>query len=284
MWIQCSDGTRLACTLNAPQAEPAAAPPRYVIINSATGVQRGYYRAFADHLTALGCHVLTWDARGIGDSKTGHARHSQARMRDWGALDFEAVLKHVLELASGDWQRISVIGHSSGGHLSGLAPSMQYVKNLILVASGTCDWRLYPPMQWPRLLAAWYGLAPVVLRTLGYWPGRMGVGHDLPPGVAWDWRNWSVQRDYLFADASLDLIAYAQFSGSLLALHFHDDLDFAPPDTVRDLVKRFPSAHARIQEYNPRLQGHQSVGHFGFFQKKNADLWPLLHSHLSLAS
>ncbi len=286
MWIQCSDGTRLACTLSAPQQEHAAIaaelPARYVIINSATGVQRGYYRAFADHLTGLGYHVLTWDGRGIGESSTGHARHSTARMRDWGALDFEAVLSHVAGLLCGDWQRITVIGHSSGGHLTGLAPSMQHVKNLILVASGTCDWRLYPKKQWPRLLAAWYGLAPVVLRALGYWPGKLGVGHDLPLGVAWDWRNWSAQRGYLFADSSLDLRSYAQFSGRLLALHFNDDQDYAPPETVRDLVKRFPNADAQIQEYNPRLQKHRYVGHFGFFQKKHAALWPLLHARLGL--
>lgn len=281
MWIQCSDGTRLACTLNAPARHQTAAPARYVIINSATGVQRGYYRAFADYLSAMGCHVLTWDGRGIGESSVGHARNSSVRMRDWGTLDFEAVLQHVLDLTSGDWQHISVIGHSSGGHLSGLAPSMRHVKNLILIASGTCDWRLYPKKQWPRLLLVWYAIAPVMLLTLGYWPGRFGVGHDLPSGVAWDWRNWSVQRAYLFADTSLDLSAYEQFSGHILALSFSDDQDFAPVKAVRDLVRRFPKADAAIQEYNPQQHGHQKVGHFGFFQKKNADLWPMLNTRLS---
>lgn len=286
MWISCSDGTRLACTLTTPLEGHAAKreerPARLVIINSATGVQRGYYRAFAEHLTASGCHVLTWDGRGIGESITGHARHSAARMRDWGSLDFDAVLNHAATLVSGDWQRITVIGHSSGGHLTGLAPSLRHVQHLILLASGTCDWRLYPKKQWPRLLAAWYGLAPVLLSTLGYWPGSVGVGHDLPPGVAWDWRNWSVQRGYLFADRSLHLEAYQQFSGRLLALHFSDDQDFAPPKTVRDLVERFPNADASIQEYNPRIHRHSPVGHFGFFQKKNADLWPLLYPSLML--
>lgn len=287
MWISCSDGTRLACTLTTPPQGHSAAisdsSAQLVILNSATGVQRSYYRAFAEHLTARGCQVLTWDGRGIGESCTGHARHSDARMRDWGALDVEAVLNHAAALVSDDWQRITVIGHSSGGHLSGLAPSMRHVQHLILVASGTCDWRQYPKKQWPRLFAAWYGLAPVVLHTLGYWPGSLGVGHDLPRGVAWDWRNWSVQPGYLFADESLNLNAYQQFSGRLLALHFSDDQDFAPPKTVRDLVERFPNADVLIHEYNPRLQAHSHVGHFGFFQKKNADLWPLLHTSLSLS-
>jgi predicted alpha/beta hydrolase len=282
MWITCTDGERLAYTLSTPAPELAAVPERYIIINSATGVQRGYYHAFAQHLCSLGCHVLTWDARGIGESQKEHARHSVVRMRDWGALDFEAVLQHVHALASGDWQRISVIGHSSGGHLSGLAPSLRHVKNLILIASGTCDWRLYPIKQWPRLLLVWYGLAPLMLKTLGYWPGRLGVGHDLPSGVAWDWRNWSATRGYLFGDMKLDLSGYSEFSGHLLALHFTDDQDFAPPNTVRDLVKRFSNANTDLHEYDPRSQKRPSVGHFGFFHKKHVTLWPLIHARLGL--
>jgi predicted alpha/beta hydrolase len=252
-----------------------------VIINSATGVKRSYYAAFAEHLTSLGMHVLTWDARGIGDSRQGHARESKARMRDWGAVDFEAVLDFVRDRTAGDWNRIWVIGHSSGGHLSGLAASMRHVKHLILVASGTCDWRLYPKKQWPRLLTAWYGLAPLVLNVLKYWPAQLGVGHDLPPGVAWDWRNWSTRKGYLFSDHSLDIRPYQEFSGRLFALHFSDDQDFAPPLAVHDLVDHFPKANATVHEYEPQLKG-QKIGHFGFFQKKHAALWPLLEASLNL--
>lgn len=273
MDIQCPDGTRLACTLTRSQAPGAA---RYVVINSATAVRRTYYSAFADYLAATGFHVLTWDGRGIGDSRQGHARREPARMRDWGVLDMNAVLLHASELAGGDWSRIAVIGHSSGGHLCGLASLLPKVRRLALVASGTCDWRLYPRREWPRLLAAWYGLAPLALKTLGYMPGRLGVGHDLPPGVGWDWRNWSAARGYLFSDASLDLSGYEAFQGELLALHFTDDTGFAPPATVTDLLRRFPNARIERLEYNPSTQSHGPVGHFGFFNRKNADLWPLV--------
>jgi predicted alpha/beta hydrolase len=278
MFIHCPDGSRLACTLTLPNL--VNYPHRYVVINSATAVRRGFYTAFANHLAQAGFHVLTWDARSIGDSKTGHARHEKARMRDWGTLDLEAVLQHVNGLAEGDWSRIAVIGHSSGGHLSGLALSIRHVRQLALVASGTCDWRLYPKREWPRLLGAWYGLAPLALTALGYMPGSWGVGHDLAPGVGWDWRNWSARRGYLFSDPSLDLSGYAAFKGDLLALHFSDDTGFAPAATVLDLVRQFPQARLQREEFNPRQVGHTPVGHFGFFNKKNADLWPIVSGWL----
>lgn len=278
MFIDCPDGTRLAYTLTPPPN--ACDKPRYVVLNSATAVRRGFYKPFAQYLASAGFHVITWDGRGIGDSRTGHAKHDPARMRDWGMLDLEAVLSHTSELAGGDWSRIIVVGHSSGGHLSGLAASLPKVKRLALIASGTCDWRLYPKREWPLLLSAWYGLAPLALATLGYMPGRLGVGHDLPPGVARDWRNWSAARGYLFADRSLDLSGYAAFQGAVLALHFSDDTGFSPPATVSDLLRHFPNARVQRYEFNPRLQAHGPVGHFGFFSQKNADLWPLVRQWL----
>ena len=281
--VDCLDGTRLACTLMTADGSghKPDSRPRYVIINSATAVRRSFYSAFAQYLVRDGFHVLTWDARGIGDSRRGPAKRDTARMRDWGALDFEAVLQHVRALA-GDWASISVIGHSSGGHLSGLAPSLQHVHQLALVASGTCDWRLYPVGEWPRLLAAWYGLAPALLATLGYFPGKLGLGHDLPPGVAWDWRNWSARKGYLFTDPGLDLAGYAAFKGKLLALHFTDDTGFAPPATVTDLLRHFENASVERIEFNPRKQQSRPVGHFGFFHQKNADLWPLVRQWLEI--
>ena len=158
----------------------------------------------------------------------------------------DAVLLHACALAGGKWCRIAVIGHSSGGHLSGLAPALAHIKQLALVASGTCDWRLYPKRGWPRLLAGWYGLAPIALTTLGCMPGRLGVGHDLPPGVGWDWRKWSAAPGYLFSDPSPDLSGYGAFNRDLLALHFSDDTGFAPPATVTDLLRHFPNARAEL--------------------------------------
>lgn len=92
-----------------------------VIINAATSVRCRYYSRFADYLFAQGCDVLTYDYRGIGESRPASLRGFQASWSDWGRLDFEAMLAHAVERFPG--QPIDVVGHSFGGCAVGLAPS-----------------------------------------------------------------------------------------------------------------------------------------------------------------
>lgn len=61
--LSCDDGRSLAATWY----EPARADARAVaVMNSATGVPRHFYRAFAQWMAARGYAVLTYDYRGIG--------------------------------------------------------------------------------------------------------------------------------------------------------------------------------------------------------------------------
>lgn len=208
-----------------------------IVIHSATGVPCTFYNAFATYLSEHALDVFLWDARGIGKSATVHALDDSATMCDWGQRDQQAVLHH---LRSADPSRkLVIIGHSSGGHLSGLAPLTSKADALILIASGGCDWRDYPPSQWPRLLAAWWLAMPLLLKLWGYLPAWAGVGQDLPRGVAQDWRRWSLTKGYLFGDATLDTTGYSGYCGPLLALSISDDQGFAPPGTVRALFKDF---------------------------------------------
>lgn len=278
MQIRCADGRELTATLFPHQT---AERRGVLLLNSAAGVPQGFYRHFAGHFADLGYSVLTWDPRGIGASRNGPARHDPARMRDWAELDLQAVLQAVVNQLQVPWAQISLLGHSAGGNLSGLAPALQQVPRLILLASGTCTWRLYPRHQWPRLLSAWAVLAPLLLRSLGFLPARLGIGHDLPPGVAWDWRNWSLAKDYLFSDAQLDTQGYRNYPGKILALSFSDDLAFAPQATVRDLLAHFPAAERQQRHIRPAEQGLKRIGHFGFFQAHNRVLWAQLEQWLA---
>src|SRR5262245_14796510 len=133
--LVCEDGRRLAATLTAPTHHGTHTP--LVLIHSATAVRRSYYQPMAEHLAAQGLRVLTWDPRGMGQSRAGPARADGARMRDWGRLDLQAALLHGLSLAGGDWQHMALVGHSSGGHLAGLAPAFAQLRHVALVASGS---------------------------------------------------------------------------------------------------------------------------------------------------
>ena len=251
-----------------------------VVIHSATGVPCKFYNAFATYLSEHALDVFLWDARGIGKSATVHARDDYAKMCDWGQRDQQAVLHH---LRSADPSRkLVIIGHSSGGHLSGLALLTSKADALILIASGGCDWRDYPPSQWPRLLAAWWLAMPLLLKLWGYLPAWAGVGHDLPRGVAQDWRRWSLTQGYLFGDATLDTTGYSGYCGPLLALSISDDQGFAPPGTVRALLQRFFNAKTQHHEISA-AEGHQGrIGHFGFFKSQNAALWPYVKQWLDI--
>ena len=68
-------------------AQPDAARP-VVIINAATSVRCRYYARFAAFLHAHGFDVLTYDYRGIGESRPDRLRGFEAGWIDWGRLDF----------------------------------------------------------------------------------------------------------------------------------------------------------------------------------------------------
>jgi predicted alpha/beta hydrolase len=194
-------------------------------------------------------------------------------MADWGRYDLEGVLRQVREQYEPDGSKVVVIGHSAGGNLAGLAPSLPTIGGLCLIASGTCYWRLYRKREWPRMLLAWHVLMPLLLRSFGYLPAKLGVGHDLPRGIVWDWRNWSLQNDDLFADHSLDLQGYGGFAGPLLALSMADDHGFAPLAAVNDLLARFDAAQVQHSQLRADAVGLPAIGHFGFFRRSHAGLW-----------
>jgi predicted alpha/beta hydrolase len=276
--IQTEDGRLLAGTwIRASGALPVRGT---VVVHSATGVPCKFYNAFATYLSKHALDVFLWDARGIGKSATVHARDDSATMRDWGQRDQQAVLHH---LRSADPSRkLVIIGHSSGGHLSGLAPLTSKADALILIASGGCDWRDYPRSQWPRLLAAWWLAMPLLLKFWGYLPAWAGVGHDLPRGVAQDWRLWSLTRGYLFGDATIDTAGYSSYGGPLLALSISDDQGFAPPRAVRALLQKFVNAKTHHHEI-PAAEGDRGrIGHFGFFKSQNVALWPYVRQWLDI--
>jgi predicted alpha/beta hydrolase len=268
--IVCADGRCLAAHwVRAATGEAAAAT---AVVHPATGVTRGYYAAFARHLADQGLDVLLWDPRAIGDSASSPVRTDRTTMRDWGQHDQQAVLHYIR--AQHPHRPVVIVGHSSGGHLAGLAPLTASADALILIASGTCDWRDYPPTQWPRLLAAWWLVAPVVLTLWRHLPAWAGAGHALPLGVAREWRRWSLTRGYLFGDPTLDTSGYAAYRGPLLALSMADDRGFSPPATMRALLQRFSGAQIEHQQIAAADGAGGRIGHFGFFRAHNAALWP----------
>lgn len=264
--LAAADGTALAATRH-----PAAGAPRaFVVVNSGTGIRRRFYGRFAARLAARGLEVLTWDYRGVGGSRPGSLRGHPARMRDWGRLDMPAALRWARQEAEG--LPVAVVGHSAGGHLAGLVPAAEQPDALVLVAAQDGYWGHWPPELRLRMRLLWWAM-PRLAAAFGHLPGWLGVGEDLPRGVAAEWSAWARSPGYLFDDPALDLAGYTAFHRPLLALSFADDRAYAPRAAVEALLARFPGTAAEHRHLDPAAAGLPPVGHFGFFKPAAEPLW-----------
>lgn len=268
--LRASDGARLGATL----FRPAAGNGRAVTIQPATGVKQEYYARFAAYLAERGFTVLSFDYRGVGRSlPAGRTalRGFDARMRDWGLQDAPAALDFLERAAPG--ARLMAIGHSFGGQALGLMPRAERLAAALFVGAQSGYWR-----NWPLRRRGWMWLAahfafPVLPRLLGYFPStRLGLGEDLPAGVARDWGLFCRHPHYLIG--ALDAYqAYARFNAPIRVYAPTDD-SFAPRRAVEALLALYPSAKSELLPVAPRDVGAEAIGHFGFFRERFRDtLW-----------
>src|SRR5471032_1136705 len=156
------------CIVAASVFAPAGPTRAGVIINSATAVSRGFYAAFAEHLSEHGYLVVSYDYRGIGDSLNVGANASKLSMRAWGEYDFEAVIQWATSSFSGmEWH---CVGHSVGGQLVGLAPSNRALRSVYCIASQNGYWKNWGMRERLKLVLTWYVLIPLLSKTWGAIP------------------------------------------------------------------------------------------------------------------
>ena len=270
--IAALDGVALGIT----EFEPAGAPRGVVVINAATAVKRRYYERFAQYLAQNGLAVVTYDYRGIGDSRPEHLRGFNARMRDWGELDQPAVIDHAIA-----WQPnvpLAVIGHSVGGQIFGLLREPRRVSRVLMVAAQHNYWRLWRPQERYLLWALWTLVMPPAAHMFGYFPSSaFGLGEALPKGVALDWARWCRSPGALVQAIGGDAAErFKQYRGPILSVSFDDDHKFAPRRAVDALLAFYANAQSRHQHLSASSLGLRSVGHFGFFRESASERgWPI---------
>jgi len=253
-----ADGRRLAATYYAPMGDAGLS----LQINSATAVPRRYYDAFARHMAARGIAVLTFDYRGIGESRGGPAE----AMEHWGALDAVAATDWLL--AQRPNAGLALLGHSFGGQVLGLSPHIGKFKAVMLVGSQSGYWRHWPGLRAKlRMLTLWYLLIPVLTRLQGQMPGAIFGGEPLPRGVALQWARWGRSRHYISDQQGQPLRPYNHLLRSaLLSLSFSDDT-IAPRQAADALMDYYPQAQVERRHVAPGDWGLQQIGHFGFFRR-----------------
>jgi predicted alpha/beta hydrolase len=275
--VPADDGYALRATLFLPRGAKSHA----VLINSATAVPRKFYRGFAGYLARRGCAVLTYDYRGIGDSRQkaveGYNQPKslvgfKASMADWAALDVTATVA---------WMReryhhlpLGYVGHSFGGQALGLLANNTEVSRALFIASQAGYWKLMASPERYRVYAMLNFVGIPLTRLLGYMPGWTGLGEDLPKGVFEQWVRWVMSERYLFTDPKLaGLTNFARYHGVLRSLCVSDD-PWATRPAVELLCSGFTSIKPDILDVTPADVGVAKIGHFGFFRPEHRDtLW-----------
>lgn len=256
--IPATDGFALEATLFGAPADARS----LVTLNPATAVPRRFYRELAEFLAARGHLVLTYDDRYTKD----------ARMRDWGEKDLAGVLA---------WARkehptlpLAGFGHSAGGQMLCLAEGAERYRAFVGVAAQSGYWRHWPgALKWRRALD-WHIVLPAFAHLFGRVPGGLGLGDGLPKGVALEWARWCRHPAYILSEETDARRArLAKLAFPFLSYSFSDDT-YGPKLAVDWWAAQLVSARVERRHVAPRELGVASVGHFGFFKRKQGGaLW-----------
>ncbi len=272
--FEAADGLRLRGHLfKPPSTSPSGGTAPVVVIGPAAAVPSRFYKHFAQHVAERGHWVLTFDVRDIGINRVGPTRQSRTRMRDWAIHDVAGALAFVSRRFPG--QPIHWVGHSMGGFATGLAPNGHIITRQLCVATLNGYWRRMAGRERWRVLAMMGGFAPLVLGTIGYMPGRLMGGEDMPAPAFREWRRWCLHPDFLFSDETLaERIHFQAFRAPVRFLQFSDDV-WGTPDSVASIASRFSaSCDNHVRQVTPQMVGAKRIGHFGFFRPEFKDtLW-----------
>jgi predicted alpha/beta hydrolase len=258
--IRAADGFMLAGTLYDAGSRDA------LVLASAMGVKRRFYDAFARHAAERGRSVVTFDYRGIGDSRPRSLRGFEATLAEWGRLDVAAAIDWITrELAPGS---LTYLGHSAGGQISGLAANADRVGRFVFVASQSGYWRYWPGLRAYGLGALWLAM-PVISRAAGYFPAKALLfgSEDLPRGVASQWAQWGRHPEYVWGYH--DPALYARITAPVSAWSLHRD-HYAPRPAVDAFAAHFTGAPMT------RVHVDEPIGHFEIFRRGHEAWWDRL--------
>ncbi len=248
------DGRPLAATIHAPLGPPEAA----LVVLGALGVPHRFYTPLAAWLAERDIAVLTFDYRGVGRSRAIPVRKDPATLLDWARLDAAAAI----DLARARWADVPVWGL---GQSIGLTPRGLDLDGALVVAAGSGDLSLYPAGQRQALKVRLGFGTRVVAALLGYVPGRLGLGEDLPAGVVRQWVQWCETPGYVVGALGRDATHHHRIEAPMTFYDFVDD-PYAPARAAAALRGWYARARATHRAIAPADLGLPRIGHFGPFR------------------
>ncbi len=268
--LESPDGPRIAARLFRPPE--GQYPKAAVLIGGAMGVRQDYYQPFAQWLAGEGYAVMSFDYRGMGESRAGPLRGFKADLFSW-ARDTDTAIAALLKATPE--VPLYLIGHSLGAQLPGLLKHRDQVAGLVSVAAGSGYWRDNAPQLKRIVLYFWHVLVPVATALCGYFPGkRIGKVGDLPAGVVMQWRRWCMNpRYHVGAEGAPVREQFEAARFPVVALSITDD-ELMTERGTRVLLGCYANAPTRIERIAPADVDAKRIGHFGFFRDQfQSSLW-----------
>lgn len=263
------DGFVLRARLFSPEKNEKG---KVLIINSATAVGQGLYENYVLFMAENGFHVLTYDYRGIAESRPKNLRGFYTSFTDWGEKDVNAVLEYVT--TSFPSFSIFVLGHSIGGSLIGMTSKAYLIDKAITIGAQTAYYKDWGKGRL-KLYFLWHFLFPTITNMIGYFPGKkLGLLEDVPKGVVQQWHARRRDPSMIKQLESNGIEVYFdQFNGRLLTLAISDDPIGTEP-ALKRIHDLFENAETNWETIRPADVGVIEIGHFGFFRRKfKATLW-----------
>lgn len=252
--------------LTASVFEPDEPNGKTIVFASAMGVLQQYYYNMAEFLRLKGFRSITFDYRGIGLSSPKTLKGFGAMLHHWGEQDIEAVLQYALNKYPND--ELQFISHSVGGQVFGMAPSNKHVSKVLMAASQSGYWKLWPAAGKLRMFAISHVLMPSISHATGYFPAKkLGLFEDVPHGVATQWSRWIRNKEYMFSDGRDSLQHFGNVTAPMRLISFSDDT-YAPPATVDWLATKYHNASVERVNYTPQDLNLKEIGHFAFFKRQ----------------
>jgi predicted alpha/beta hydrolase len=275
--VPARDGYSLAATLYMRAGH--SDPDDVVVFNAGGGLAARRYAHFLRYLAAEGFPVLAYDYRGVGGSRPPRLRGFQAGLEDWAEYDQAGVIDFVR--ARFPRARLSSVSHSIGCLVACTAPNASLLHQMVYIAPHTGYWGDYgQPWKWPMALA-WHVLMPLIARACGYFPGKaLRLGDDFPLRFALQWAGrrrgefeFSNHREAALFDVSQGL------SVPSLVLSIQGDA-FSGEIGLRRFLFAIPQTRVVRRHIDNSGKRGATLGHFGFFRRRNRHLWGVVATFL----
>jgi predicted alpha/beta hydrolase len=270
--LAAEDGYALAATeFSGPRPAAAAA---LTMIAPAAAVPARYYARFASYLASRGGPVVTFDYRGIGASAPASLRGFPARMRDWCILDVAGAIGWARQ--AHPQRPLNWLGHSMGGFAPGLAHNNGAIARQLNIATLSGYWRRMRSPERYRVRFLMGSAAPPLVRLLGYFPGVLMGGENMPGPAFLEWARWCMTPEFIFGDPTLGEVRhFATLKAPVRFAQIEDDV-WGTPAAVGHMASHFAATSERsIWRVSLAEAKAERIGHLGFFRTTfRASLWP----------